>query len=562
MRLVVFDCDETLTISTFLPNEQGLRSRLDWTSEWADYIATMNFESPYVEGSRVEKLRSMLQEITGAADNLPHKRVLAILTRNNGGAVSCMNLLKTAGLDIFFSAVWGMFPLNGIPAGIYRDGTEWKAFSPPFHGSPDNKADVLYDVAARPGLWFPQFDANSSSNLRGTLDGLRIEEIILVDDVRSNFQSGTREAPKKVLRCCKVARFDANYREMGFVKDMGGIGARDIQDYHTLIEFVKVPWLFRGGCSIQAVERPFEGSEYQPPVKLVLFDFDETLSLYTFMPSEPRCSTEIGYFGANEKSRSYYVQYNFETPYLEGDRVEKLRNLLSDLIDEDGDSQRVLAVLTRNELGAVAVLNLLLMAGLAEFFSAIWTLSAQQGKTGGVYRDGKEWRTMPLPKRMADANYKIHVLQSIVSEPGSWFPQLAHSAGEVRDDLVCEALSGLRLPNIVLVDDERESCQESSDSELQVLRFCKVASYDDEYRDQGLLVHMGGIGAKTDEDYITLRAFVRRPWKFAEAEEACCGRLCQDDDEPPVRLVRSMTEQELNRKVSKISSIPSSASFC
>ena len=71
-----------------------------------------------------------------------------------------------------------------------------------------------------------------------------------MDDVRTNFQSGGTTA-KKVFRCCKVARclaeklsqrvpllnsgncdasqgYDApSFRDMGFVRDMGGIGAHN-----------------------------------------------------------------------------------------------------------------------------------------------------------------------------------------------------------------------------------------------------------------------------------------------------------------------------------------------
>ena len=67
--------DETLTLSTFLPDDAALRTQLDWTSPWAtttidtqvnrscavfsfsipltvmsrweEYIATVNFESPF-----------------------------------------------------------------------------------------------------------------------------------------------------------------------------------------------------------------------------------------------------------------------------------------------------------------------------------------------------------------------------------------------------------------------------------------------------------------------------------------------------------------------------------
>ena len=45
------------------------------------------------------------------------------------------------------------------------------------------------------------------------------------------------------------------------------------------------------------------------------------------------------------------------------------------------------------QAGAIAVLNVLRMAGLANSFSAIWTLSTRIGQPGGVYQEGKEWKT-------------------------------------------------------------------------------------------------------------------------------------------------------------------------
>ena len=45
------------------------------------------------------------------------------------------------------------------------------------------------------------------------------------------------------------------------------------------------------------------------------------------------------------------------------------------------------------QAGAIAVLNLLMMADLANHFSAIWTLSTRIGEPGGVYRHGSQWKT-------------------------------------------------------------------------------------------------------------------------------------------------------------------------
>eukprot|EP00913_Durusdinium_trenchii_P016383 g15400.t1 len=138
---------------------------------------------------------------------------------------------------------------------------------------------------------------------------------------------------------------------------------------------------------------------------------------------DPRCSNEIG-FTANESVQKRYVQYNFETPYLDGSRVDQLRSLLKCLAyDPETGERRVLAVLTINEAGAVAVLNVLSMAGLSDSFSAIWTLSTR-GQPGGAYREGQEWKTFTLPQKIAEGHYKPSVLESILADPRAWFPQI------------------------------------------------------------------------------------------------------------------------------------------
>merc|ERR550532_1410880 len=49
--LVVFDCDETLTLSTFMPREKDFERVIGWSS-WPEYISMVNFGTPFVEGSR------------------------------------------------------------------------------------------------------------------------------------------------------------------------------------------------------------------------------------------------------------------------------------------------------------------------------------------------------------------------------------------------------------------------------------------------------------------------------------------------------------------------------
>ncbi len=62
--------------------------------------------------------------------------------------------------------------------------------------------------------WFPQLELND----------VAFEEICLVDDVADNFHS---KSSNKVMRCVKIAHYDAEYREQGFLEGMGGLGAHD-----------------------------------------------------------------------------------------------------------------------------------------------------------------------------------------------------------------------------------------------------------------------------------------------------------------------------------------------
>lgn len=539
MKLVVFDCDETLTLSTFMPRDHDFRTKIGWSS-WPEYISNVNFESPWCDrGSRLQRLREMLQEL--ADGDHGERRVLAVLTRNEGGAVACLNLLMMAQLAGYFSAIWCMSLRPGRPCGVFKNTSgQWQTFVPPIAEVEDHKAAVLQDVTVRPEVWFPHVADVAEGE--PSLADLSVENIVLVDDVRTNFQSPQKNGPK-VLRYCKVARYDREYRDMGLVHDMGGIGARNSEDCDTLINFVKQPWAFKAAFCVQVAEKPFEESDLRPPVSLVVFDFDETLSLYTFMPEDERCSAEIGFVGATQEFRDHYVKYNFESPYVQGSRVEKLTALLRDMAIE-----RNLVVLTKNQAGAVAVLNLLMMAGLAEYFVAIWTLCAADGKPSAVCcKDRENWHVydLPLDAERQNSDSKADILASVVENPGEWFPFLADGdSGEL-----LQSLSMLEPSSIVLVDDERTEFQGRDGSCLAVLRCCKVARYDDEYRDQGLLVHMGGIGAKTDEDYRTLAKFVQRPWRYSVKEDPQVDRITMEDSmaldpESTIQLERRFTADE------------------
>merc|ERR1712048_555638 len=103
-----------------------------------------------------------------------------------------------------------------------------------------------------------------------------------------------------------------------------------------------------------------------------------------------------------------------------------------------------------------------------------------------------------------------------------------------------------------------------------VLRYVKVAHYDDEFRDQGLLVHMGGIGAKTDKDYEALVQFVEAPWRQRVADSSkdideltrtgralsFCIRDRSDTDicekSPVVALERRITEEKISSASRKL----------
>lgn len=496
IKIVAFDCDETLTLSTFMPRDADFRTKIGW-SESPEYITQVNFESPLVEGSRVERLQALLEAIKPG-------RALVVLTRNEAGAVAVLNLLLMAGLGDYFDAIWSMTN-SKYPRGAYKHGGTWKVFTPPVTKY-QHKADLMHGVCEEYQQWFPQAaTGDDSARWEAFLRGVRPEHFALVDDVRTNFQS-SRYVDRRVVRYCKVARYDCEYRNMGTVRDMGGLGARSLADFENLQNFVESPWKFRAAIKLQCVERPFEGADEMPPVSLVIFDFDATLSLYTFMPVDDICAVQIGVKLSPDDAKRY-VQLNFDSPFVEGDRVAKLRKLLRAL-ESDGEKKRTLAVLTQNEDGAVAVLNLLLLAGLADHFSAIWTSGTDENFPNGVYNDHGTWKEFrpPIVSEDVPIHFKVDVVHSIVENPTDWFPLLKGSGQEYQD------LRELRLENVVLIDDDRRSfeCAE----ERSILRTCKVAHYDEVYRDQGLLIHMGGIGAKNDSDFQTLQNFVNAPWEF------------------------------------------------
>jgi len=506
VKLVIFDFDETLTLITLMTPDGKL---LPEQEEWATKV---NFESPWCHGSRVDKLNKMLDALKGKGPD--DRRSLAILTRNGNasGVSAVINLLKASALDRHFAAIWTLPRKRGRPNGAYLHDGQWQFFDPPPSQGSDHKADVLKQIAQEPSGWFPQMKIEGAAEAMNHLTTLQCEEMVLVDDQRTNFQSQTGAV---VQRYVKVARYDGDYREFGHMRDMGGIGANDDADYDSLKRFVEDPWMCKDTFQVRPQERDFDGQELKKPVNLVVFDFDETLTLATFMPNDRDFQADVGCI-PKDWNKDDLVTYNFESPFSEGSRVAKLRKLLKVIAMPNGEHTRTLAILTKNEYGVVAVLNLLQLAGLANFFSAIWTLPHRSNQPGGAYQEeGGTWKLFDAPT--ADIpQHKANVLHAVVAKPTEWFPQLKQNGGGP----MCNGLKDLAIEGIVLVDDERGNFRNpaaETDEEKkfnQVIRYCKVARYDDNYRDCGLLNQMGGLGAHSDEDYSILVNFIDNPWEY------------------------------------------------
>eukprot|EP00415_Alexandrium_ostenfeldii_P004795 UN4795 len=172
-----------------------------------------------------------------------------------------------------------------------------------------------------------------------------------------------------------------------------------------------------------------------------------------------------------------------------------------------------------------------MLAGLADYFCAIWAPMAEEGLPRCVCKRESAWEEFPPPAEgMCGQDSKGDMLASIVARPREWFPDAFDDSGQVRDDLEHLAPENLRLENIVLIDDERTKFHTGSGDSLQVLRYCKVARYDDIYRDQGLMMNMGGIGARSDKDYRLVKYFVDRPWKSRVDEDPEPPQLHHPED--------------------------------
>lgn len=518
VKLIVFDFDETLTMITYLIEEGD-------TEEIRKQIVRTNFETPWVSGSRISRLKAMLKDLS--LDVAGQRRALTILTKNSAGAAAVLRLLQASDLAEHFDAIWTMPWRSHMDNGMYQQDGEWKGFDPPVEPEMTNKAELLSQLPSRLEEWLPQL--GSSAHGLKAVSNLTLQNILLVDDQRANFQSASGA---QIYRYCKVARYDAYYRNLGFVKNMGGIGAHCEEDYNTLKSFVLSPSSCKETLQLHCVERHFAGSKLQSPVDLVVFDFDETLTLATFMPDDEAFFNCLHWQPEELQSEDSdwtvpdLATYNFESPYLAGSRIEKLKRLLSDLTGECAH-RRKLAILSRSNGGAAAIVNLLKLVGLADFFSAVWTMPYSSRTCGGAYQLDAEWQSF-VPPVQEVPDHKADVLQHLINHPMEWFPQLSQPAADSYRSLL-----QLKPQGVVLVDDERASFQSSYENGAKVLRYCKVARYDEAYRNCGALNQMGGIGAHSDRDYDMLRAFVERPWDFQDPTAP---------ESPQIRPERTNTE--------------------
>eukprot|EP00439_Symbiodinium_sp_Y106_P085331 s519_g28.t1 len=314
VKLVVFDFDETLTLITYIIEEGD-------TPEMQREIVKTNFQSPWVKGSRIANLKSMLSELRFSRAGSRR----AVTVKNNAGASSVLTLLYAADLIECFDAIWAL-PSQAEFSGIYRHGGEWLPITLSLQDV-THKADLLALVAQRPADFLPQMREKPDE---------WTDCIVLVDDQRANFQS---PSGAQVLRFCKVARYDAFCRNLGFVKNMGGIGAHCMEDFRTLQMFVEAPSMYKEpsipgnkltGHADVFVQAP---SRVRRPVEVVLFDFDETLTLATFMPSLSFFSHidwDPGELSGTDWSAEELVLYSFESPFLDGRRLALLKAMLQD----------------------------------------------------------------------------------------------------------------------------------------------------------------------------------------------------------------------------------------
>ena len=91
------------------------------------------------------------------------------------------------------------------------------------------------------------------------------------------------------------------------------------EDFRTLVEFANRPWAFNVDCKAQCVERTFAGAEKKPPVKLVIFDFDGALTLYTFMPEDPCCTALLLFRSCSNMFKRTHTHTQTRQPWFRKD---------------------------------------------------------------------------------------------------------------------------------------------------------------------------------------------------------------------------------------------------
>lgn len=233
----------------------------------------------------------------------------------------------------------------------------------------------------------------------------------------------------------------------------------------------------------------------ETPVKLVVFDFDETLTLASFFPRNARFERRT-----NPKQMQRCVKLSFED--ADGQRIRRLDEMLSALATGPHGKPRALAVLTKNTKGIRPVLALLQAAGLDGHFQALWCVpSSRAASEQGACRAADGAWQLFSPEATAGSG-KADVIHSVVEQPENWFPLCSDDA----------RFRELRLDHVVLVDDCPENFV-SSHTGRQVLRRCEVARYQVECPELGTMT-WGGIGARSQADYDVLRSFIDTPWLF------------------------------------------------
>jgi hypothetical protein len=243
----------------------------------------------------------------------------------------------------------------------------------------------------------------------------------------------------------------------------------------------------------------------------------------------------------NQDALAIAVEKAFESPWLDGQRLEQLRVLFKDLACA---GSRTLVVCTRNTRGIDMVLAFLKAAGLDQHLAAIWNipfpanlspeekaaglhqqLSAMWGITGsilenhtspdpqfedrnGAYRVGSDWHffTAPFSELPACNGWicKADLLHHVVQNPQGWFPQL-----DAWNECDWHHFADLTMGSIVLVDDDPQNFENMATGR-SVLRRCLVHRFWAQYKDAGVF-RLGGIGSRCEKDYAELRKLVEGP---------------------------------------------------